>query len=49
MGVAEEVIHKTAFRCHAGQYEFTKVPFGLEKCLIFLDMVCVCGCICVRV
>ena len=30
MRVAEEDIHKTAFQCHAGLYEFTEVPFGLN-------------------
>ena len=30
IGVAEEDIHKTAFRCRAGQYEFTEVPFRLK-------------------
>ena len=27
--VAEEDIHKTAFICHAGLWEFTRMPFGL--------------------
>ena len=30
MSVAEEDIPKTAFTCHAGHYEFKKVPFGLK-------------------
>jgi IS1 family transposase len=29
--VAEEHIHKTAFRCHRGLFEFTKMPFGLAN------------------
>ena len=30
MRVAEQDIHKTVFRCHAGHFEFTTVPFGLR-------------------
>ena len=30
MSVAEEDIPKTTFTCHAGHYEFKKVPFGLK-------------------
>ena len=30
MSVAEDNIPKTGFTCHAGHYEFKKVPFGLK-------------------
>merc|ERR1712166_320958 len=29
--IAEEAKHKTAFRCHMGQFEFNVMPFGVAN------------------
>ena len=31
LAVGEDLIEKTAFRCHLGHYEFLRMPFGLTN------------------